>query len=142
MRPPDDPEVAEWLEKAGEDLSAARILLGSEEAVHGATCFHCQQAVEKALKAALVATDTPPPRTHDLVRLCEERAELATMEPVIAAARALNAHSVLPRYPGPRSFTRAQAEKAFEHASRAVALLTDLVARQGARPGDEEPTPA
>jgi HEPN domain-containing protein len=107
MRPPDDPEVAEWLEKADEDLTAARILLGSRETVHGAVSFHCQQAVEKALKAALVAAETRPPRTHDLVRLCEERAEIAALAVVTAAARALNAHSVLARYPGPRSPTRA-----------------------------------
>ena len=112
MRPPDDPEVADWLEKSHEDLRAARILLESSEAVFGAICFHCQQAAEKALKAALVAMEVRPPKTHDLVLLCEQRAELAARPAVTDAARALNAYSVIPRYPGPRTPTRARAEAA------------------------------
>jgi len=31
--------------------------------------FHCQQAVEKYLKAVLVASGLPAPFTHDLTRL-------------------------------------------------------------------------
>ncbi len=53
------------LEKAKVDLESARILsehLNQMEAIG----FHCQQAVEKALKAVLAYRDVHFPRTHDL----------------------------------------------------------------------------
>ncbi|MGH8910447.1 MAG: HEPN domain-containing protein [Egibacteraceae bacterium] len=33
------------------------------------TCFHAQQAAEKAIKALLVRADLDPPKTHNLVTL-------------------------------------------------------------------------
>ncbi len=53
------------LEKAKVDLESARILsehLNQMEAIG----FHCQQAVEKALKAVLAYRDVHFPRTHEL----------------------------------------------------------------------------
>jgi HEPN domain-containing protein len=53
------------LEKAKVDSESARILsehLNQMEAIG----FHCQQAVEKALKAVLAYRDVHFPRTHDL----------------------------------------------------------------------------
>ncbi len=47
-------EVLEWMEKADEDLEAARRLL-SGEPLTAPAAFHCQQASEKALKAFLVS---------------------------------------------------------------------------------------
>jgi HEPN domain-containing protein len=46
-------EVQTWLEKARQDLEAAAWLLESPSSLYGAVGFHCQQAVEKALKAYL-----------------------------------------------------------------------------------------
>jgi HEPN domain-containing protein len=50
------PEVADvirrWVRKAEHDLEAAKRILGREEACpYDTACFHCQQAVEKYLKA-------------------------------------------------------------------------------------------
>jgi len=42
----------EWLEKAEEDYTVASSL--HADRTPGAICFHCQQCVEKWLKAALV----------------------------------------------------------------------------------------
>ena len=47
-------ECAEWLRKARNDLVSARILLAHGDPVTDTACFHCQQAVEKTLKAFLV----------------------------------------------------------------------------------------
>jgi len=44
-------EALAWLSKADQDLGAARMLLDGYPDV---SLFHCQQAVEKALKAFLV----------------------------------------------------------------------------------------
>jgi len=62
------PEAAAWRERAVVDLDSAERL-----AAHGghpdAVCFHCQQAVEKWLKARIASRDVDPPRTHDLIAL-------------------------------------------------------------------------
>ncbi len=51
------------------DLRAAQ-LLSLDSGVPGRiSCFHAQQAAEKALKALLVANDIPFRKTHDLVVL-------------------------------------------------------------------------
>lgn len=59
------------LRKAEADLAAARALaldIGQHDEAVG---FHAQQAVEKAMKAALASARVPAPRTHDLAFLIE-----------------------------------------------------------------------
>ena len=46
--------VKEWLQKAKNDLLSARILLEHDPPVLDTACFHCQQTVEKGLKAFLI----------------------------------------------------------------------------------------
>jgi HEPN domain-containing protein len=57
----------EWLGKAEQDFLAASML--DPEATPGAVCFHCQQCIEKYLKAALVRHGDKPRKTHDLLVL-------------------------------------------------------------------------
>lgn len=52
--PPRSDEVKAWLQKAANDLLSARILLEHDPPVMETACFHCQQGVEKALKAFLL----------------------------------------------------------------------------------------
>ena len=58
----------EWLDRAGDDLSAAELLLTRPELTN-MVAFHAQQAVEKTLKAALEELNIAPIRTHSLTRL-------------------------------------------------------------------------
>lgn len=56
-----------WLSKARTDLALATVILEKGPDMDPwVGCFHAQQAVEKALKALLVARGTEPPHTHDL----------------------------------------------------------------------------
>jgi HEPN domain-containing protein len=66
------------LEQARELLSAAqrdrltlRILLGNPESPLESMLFHAQQALEKGLKAVLVAHGVVFRRTHDLIELLD-----------------------------------------------------------------------
>lgn len=63
--------------------------------------YHAQQAAEKALKAVLLhATRETPPRTHDVVLLCDLAREAGHAPPVdAAAAQRLTEYAVLTRYP-------------------------------------------
>lgn len=56
-------EARRWLAKAEEDLEAARRLL--PEIVNQAA-FHVQQAIEKALKALMIAKRQEIRKTHDI----------------------------------------------------------------------------
>jgi len=60
-------ETAAWVAEAREELEMAGILL--DHGKHRGVCFHCQQGVEKGLKAFLLERGKRPPRTHDIVEL-------------------------------------------------------------------------
>jgi predicted nucleotidyltransferase len=52
-------EAAAWLAKARIDLRAARADLNASPPITSDALFHCQQAVEKALKGFLAAKEKP-----------------------------------------------------------------------------------
>jgi HEPN domain-containing protein len=63
------------LSLAREDLAAAEALDGAERVSDAPVGFHAQQAVEKALKAAIAGRDQDFPFTHDiglLMQLCQD----------------------------------------------------------------------
>ena len=68
---PHDPQrVADtmaWLRRSEDDLRAAEVDLAADAPLLGDAAFHCQQAVEKALKAFLTWHDLPFRKTHDLI---------------------------------------------------------------------------
>ena len=66
-----DPEAV-FLAKACSDLVAARRLAVHEDVDDESVGFHCQQAVEKALKAVLVQRGVPFRYGHDLQRLINQ----------------------------------------------------------------------
>jgi len=65
------PETKEWVEVAVSDLRTASVTLREE--LYGQTVFHCQQAVEKLLKAIWTERHGAGthPRTHNLVKLAD-----------------------------------------------------------------------
>ena len=60
------------LKKAENDLKDAKILYNSNEASAEGICFHCQQAVEKYLKAYLVFNNKEINKTHDISELLKD----------------------------------------------------------------------
>lgn len=102
MKPPDHVDVAPWLALAAADLAIAELVVAnpaSNSAMLGLACFHAQQAAEKALKAMLVASDRPVPRTHSLMLLLDG-VDLAVADHIAYSCAHLNDYGVGPRYPG------------------------------------------
>ena len=66
------PETERWVKLAEGDLEMASAAL--ERELYSPCMFHCQQALEKLLKAIWVekASAGVPPRKHDLVELAQE----------------------------------------------------------------------
>jgi HEPN domain-containing protein len=60
--------VGKWIAKADNDLTIAKDerFLKNENHVTDGICFHCQQAVEKYLKAYLTLKDIDIGKTHNL----------------------------------------------------------------------------
>ena len=62
-------QAEEWMQLADKDLRAAEIILKNEHRLTNIVAFHCQQAIEKYLKAFLIEKDIPLMKTHDLIKL-------------------------------------------------------------------------
>ncbi len=72
-------EAVRWLVVAERDLKAVRNNLLGPEPTTEIAAYHCQQAAEKVVKAALIAAGIDPPRWHnidDLVDLLPSEHEL------------------------------------------------------------------
>ncbi len=64
-------QAKQWLDFAERDRRAA-VELATHDDLLGVAAFHCQQAIEKAMKAILELHGKPIPRVHDLVTLNEQ----------------------------------------------------------------------
>lgn len=90
-------EAGRWLATAGQDLAAARVLHGSR--MYSQSCFLCQQAGEKALKALWRLHDADP-WGHSVQRLVEEfSGDLEAREEWINQAALLDKYYIPTRYP-------------------------------------------
>lgn len=89
-------ETKLWLEFAKESYEDA--LYNWKGRRYGNTCFCCQQALEKILKAILVEKDKLPPKTHDLILLAK-RARIEIDEDQAEELRAITRHYFLVHYP-------------------------------------------
>jgi len=92
--------IREWMEKAGEDLGASQQLIKSGK-LWNVIGFHCQQAVEKYLKALLTAGKIEFSKTHNLKELLDL---LAKMNPSLSRelkeVHSLTPYAIFTRYPG------------------------------------------
>lgn len=87
--------------KAEQDLRAAQHGLDASPPLFEDTAFHCQQAIEKTLKAFLTWHGRPFRKTHNLVELGMEVASLdGTLEPLLRRAAPLTEYAWKFRYPG------------------------------------------
>ena len=94
-------DVAAWLSRAHLDLRAAEVDLAARPPLVADAAFHCQQAVEKALKALLTHYDHLFRRTHDLGELalaCLQYEPL--LEPLLRESAPLTEYAWRFRYPG------------------------------------------
>jgi HEPN domain-containing protein len=129
--PPEASRLADtrsWLQKSANDLRCAAIDLAADPPAPEDAVFHCQQAVEKALKAFLVWHDIPFPKTHDLGRLGSQVVQLdSTMDEPLDRVVDLSKYAWMFRYPGDPVPPTSQ--EAVEVLARAIALVNQIRAR-------------
>ena len=107
------PLAKEWLNKAYEDYCVAERELNADPPAFSAVCFHAQQAVEKTMKAILVESSIPFPRTHDLKFLLYLiKPETGAFDELEGELIALSVSALEVRYPGSKPDLK-RAEEAF-----------------------------
>ena len=91
--------IKQWLVKANEDLLVVQKLTENEVVANATVCFHCQQAVEKFLKAFLITSGIDVKKTHNKEYLLSECADI---DPVFDAIepKELSDFGVDAGYPG------------------------------------------
>jgi HEPN domain-containing protein len=95
-------EVRNWLVKALNDFYTAQrlIQLPYDEIITDTLCFHCQQFIEKVLKAYLILNNRDFKKSHDLeylINLCSNIDN--DLESLFNAAKILSDYAIEIRYP-------------------------------------------
>jgi HEPN domain-containing protein len=90
--------IESWIQKADHDLMSAQRLLEIEPMILDNACFHCQQAIEKYLKAFLIFHGLDIERTHNIIFLLSQCADFDTIFSTIDPLN-INAYAVQGRYP-------------------------------------------
>ena len=94
-------DIREWVERAEHDFDTVLLLVREQSTSYEIICFHCQQCVEKLLKAILTKEDIVFPRIHDLVKLaniCLDK--YSFISDYLEVLSELNEYAVAGRYPG------------------------------------------
>ena len=92
-------ESRAWLDRARRALRAARLLTAGD--ANAEALFHCQQAVEKALKAFLTFHERTFRKTHDLGDLSPECLAIDdSLQSAVSQAEGLTQYAWRFRYPG------------------------------------------
>jgi len=134
---------ADWLKQGQRDLEHARRALGDGD--YEWACFAAQQGAEKAVKAVFQKAGGVA-WGHSVAALLEVLPEwLQADEQVIDAAKELDKHYILARYPNAHpqgapyeSYTRGEGERAIANAEKIIRFCAGILAGPG---GDAEANP-
>lgn len=89
----------DWLKVASDDIAVARIII-NQESLTQIVAFHCQQAIEKYLKAIIEERTGNVPKVHNLsflLGLVEEYIQISIDEEIVESLDSLYIEG---RYPG------------------------------------------
>jgi HEPN domain-containing protein len=119
--------VESWLDKAEHDLISAQRLLEIEPVILDNACFHCQQAIEKCLKAYLIYNGFDVQKTHDIIALLTQCSNFDTIFETIDPLD-INSYAVQGRYPDTNLMpTKEEAEGYYQLALQIKSLTTERI---------------
>ena len=111
--------INEWIEKANKDIKAANRLIEDEDMTE-IVCFHCQQAVEKYLKALLIFNNEDVQKTHNIDFLLN-KCKIYNKELEKYIGNSLTDYAVDLRYPDTRYVPT------IEETNEAVELMNKII---------------
>ena len=93
-------QVEDWILLADNDLYATEIIMKDEYPLTNIVVFHCQQTIEKYLKAYLIEKGITLVKTHDLIRLNDMIKEINDLGIDENRLISINEVYIESRYPG------------------------------------------
>lgn len=119
--------IEEWIRKGDHDLGMADLALQHKPEFADSICFHCQQAVEKYLKAYLVFLDIKFEKKHNLIYLLDLiDDEHEVDDAMYTMLEQLEDYAVEVRYPDERfDPTLEDAKNAYEIAIKSKAFFLE-----------------
>lgn len=124
-------DVLAWLEYARADRRSACNAMAAAD--YRDVAFHCQQALEKLLKAIIVRqTGQRPPHLHNYWKLWQHISGITCPPDIQEGLAALNPHYFLSRYPGVDvEYDLEAAQEIMERMERVWQWLTETMNLQG-----------
>jgi len=121
--------VCKWFDIARNDLIAAKHLFEDLYPRQvNISCYHAQQAAEKALKGFLQYKKTEPPKTHNLVLLCQRCVSFnPVFSEIMNACTMLTPYSVITRYPNSIELLESEADIAIQYAAKIYNLSASQI---------------
>lgn len=118
--------VQEWLNKAEKDIKTVEIMKEFEDLTE-IICFHCQQAVEKYLKALLIKNNEEITKTHNIDYLLNKCLQFdKEFEKYLGTA--LSEYAVDTRYPDIRYIpTKEETEEAIQLMTNIIELVKKCI---------------
>lgn len=121
-----------WWRYAEDDLTVAEQLAQSPEPVFHTICFASQQAVEKALKTALVFVQVDVPRTHEIDLIRDLLPDDWALREAASDVGWLSVWAIAGRYPGNLPEAQAaDAERALSSARGIVHIARSDLEKKG-----------
>jgi len=128
-------EGRRWLAQAQRDLADARVLLNAES--YASSCFHAQQAAEKAAKGFLFSQGVRTVVSHSVTRLIGECAKFDdSFVDFMDAGKELDRHYIGSRYPNFYAegaayeyYTREMADRCIRYATSILTSVDKFLTR-------------
>ncbi|MFH1937585.1 MAG: HEPN domain-containing protein [Bacteroidota bacterium] len=126
---PDNELIQAWLFKAKRDLDTAKIILSELPEYDDMIAFHCQQTIEKALKAYLIHLDIEFRPVHDLGYLMNLiSTKDLNFEPFFDKVDEISRYAVQIRYPDAMiTLSGSQIKDAVETADQLLKLVINRI---------------
>lgn len=123
-------EINEWVKKAQGDLAIAKLIF-KQSRQPWAACFHCQQAVEKILKAAQIYFINNFDKEHDLELLINSLNNYIDKQKIDDNIETLSSYYISARYPGPREdiITQIDAQEAIKSTEKIFKYLKRIISQ-------------
>ena len=119
--------VAEWLKIAYDDYDSAKYLFDNKHPNPiEIICYHCQQTIEKSLKAFLCDKGVEIPKTHDTGLLCHLCTEFdIDFKAFQVVCDDVAIYATQTRYPIRIEIDKADAKSALQHALEIYAFVSN-----------------
>ena len=125
-------DINEWIRIAEQDYESAMKLSGFHPAPLEVICYLCQQAVEKILKAYVIAKENKLTKTHDLKLLIEKCVQFSPdFDRFEKICSSLLLYSTLTRYPPVLDLAEHDMKQALKNADKILEFTKSKLAELG-----------